>query len=162
MSVSVNYAANVTVQETLETNPDSSSASQRVVTHSLFNSSHALNGSSTPPATKVAAFKLALVAGAGAIDLTALVGTNGAVVDGTGLKVQAIKVKNVGANALTITKGATNGYALAGASMNISLLQNQEVTLYGNDATPDVASGVRILDLAGTLVQESQWIIVLG
>jgi hypothetical protein len=162
MSVSVSYGATVTVQEVLEANPNSASAAQRTVTHSLFNSTKSLNGSSTPPVTKVAAFKAALSAGAKTLDLTALIGTNGVAVDGTGLKVQVLKVKNLGANTLAITPGASNGYGLLGSDMKIVLAQNQEALIFGNDLTPDVASGAKNLDLAGTLVQESEWIIILG
>ena len=162
MSVNVSYNAAVTVQEVLEANPYSSPATQRTVTHTLFNSQKNLNGSSTPPVTKVAAFKAALVAGAKTLDLTALPGTNGVTVDGTGLKVQVLKVKNLGANALSIVPGASGGSDLLAADMKIVLAQNQEVMIFGNDATPDVGPTDKTLDLAGTLVQESEWMIVLG
>jgi len=160
----VNVTANLicTVQETLETNPYSAAAAGRIVTHSLFNSSKILTAATTPPVTKVAAFKQALSAGAATIDLTALTGTNGAIVDGTGLKVQVLKVKNTGVAPLTITPGAVSGYNLLGAGMSLILAQNQELEIFGNDATPDIAAGAKNLDLAGTLAQESEWIIVMG
>jgi hypothetical protein len=84
------------------------------------------------------------------------------IVDGTGLKVQVLKVKNLGANALSIVPGASAGYDLLAADMKIVLAQNQEVMIFGNDATPDVGPTDKTLDLTGTLVQESEWMIVLG
>jgi len=162
MSVNVNSSMACTVAEVLEANPHSAVAGQRTVTHTAFNSSHALSASTTPPVTKVAAFKAALVAGAKTIDLTALVGTNGATVDGTGLKVQVIKVKNLGTNPLTIAVGATNGYDLAGGAFSAQLKAGMELMLFGNDQTPDVASGEKTLDLTGTGTEESEWIVVLG
>ncbi|KKK95666.1 hypothetical protein LCGC14_2670530, partial [marine sediment metagenome] len=101
MAVEVTYAANCTVVEELTGNTDSLSAADKEVTHSQFNTSDTLNAGSTPPATKVAAFVQALTAGTATIDLTALIGTNGATVDGSGLKVQVLKMKNLGANVMS-------------------------------------------------------------
>jgi hypothetical protein len=162
MSVTTTYASTVTTVETLETNVPAASAGDKTVTHNGFNSSAALNAGSTPPATKCAYFTQALTAGAATIDLTALTGTNGATVNGTGLKLQVLKIKNLGANTLTITTGASNGYAVAGADFSVALAQNQEFTFYGNDATPEIASDAKTIDLAGTSAQTSQVTIVMG
>lgn len=164
MSVRVVYTTAVNVTEILETNTVSMTEKGRTVEHTALNKATTLTGTTTPPATKVAAFEKALVAGAASIDLTALSGTNGAVVDGTGLKVQAIKVVNkaANANAITISKGAANGYALGGADFSVTLQPGQELVMFGNDATPDVANDAKTLDLAGTGTQAAQIIIVLG
>ena len=162
MSITVTYTSSATVKEVLETNAGSATAAHRTVTHDQFNTSKTLSAGSTPPVTRVAAFTQALTDGAATIDLAALVGTNGVAVDGTGLKVQVLKVKNLGANALTIVPGASNGYNLAGAASKIILGANDEALLLFNDTQPDVASGARTLDLTGTGVQTSQWEIVLG
>lgn len=167
MSVALTYRSQVTVAETL-TDADgvslSASETNRVVTHDQFNTTASLTSATTPPVTTVAAFRQALTDGAATIDLTALPGTNGASVSGTGLKVQAIKFKalSTNANVITITEGASNGYALAGASWSVALLAGQEFTLYGNDATPDVAAGDKTIDLAGTGTQSVDVIVVLG
>lgn len=162
MSVSVTYASTCTVVETLAQNTDSAPASTRKITHSEFDSTATLNADSTPPATTVAAFVQALTTGAATIDLTALTGTNGGTINGTGLKVQVLKVKNLGANALTITPGASNGYDILGASSSVTLASGQEIMLFGNDAVEDVASGAKTIDLSGTGSQTSEWMIVLG
>jgi len=162
MSVAVTYQSKCTVRETIEAND--ASLGDPVVTHNGFDTVDALNAASTPPATKVAAFEALLTDGSGSIDLAALVGTNGAVVDGTGLKVQVLKLKakSTNANVITIDVGETNGYALLGAAFSVALLAGQEVLIYGNEATPDVASGAKVLDLVGTGVQGLDVIVVLG
>jgi hypothetical protein len=164
MSVQLTYQATVTGRETLETNVPAAAAAKRLVTHDQYNSSAALSSTTTPPVTKCAYFEKALVAGAGAIDLTALVGTNGATVDGTGLKVQVFKVqaKATNANPITLSEGASNGYELLGNAWTMVLQPGQEVMVYGNDATPDVAAGAKTIDLAGTGTQALEVSIVLG
>ena len=79
------------------------STTKRRVTHDQFNTTLELSAASTPPVTKVAALQAALVAGAATIDLENLTGTNGAAVVGTGLRVQAMKVRNPSTNANAIT-----------------------------------------------------------
>ena len=164
MSVQLSYAANVTVQEVLETNPHSSVAAGRTVTHNQFNTSLSLNGESAVPVSKVAAFKQALTAGAATVDLTSLTGTNGATVNGTGLKVQALKVKNLGANPLTIIPKASTGYALFGAigTGSIEVKAGGEVLLYGNEEAPDIGGSSKDFELSGTGAEESEWTIVMG
>jgi len=163
MSVSVLYASTITVTETLETNIDSMAmGAARQVVHAAFNESGTLNAASDPPATKVAEFVQALTDGAATVDLTALTGTNGASVDGSGLKVQLIRVKNLGDNTLTLTVGADNGYNLAGAGFSHALESGQIFEMHGNDATPDIAGADCEIDLAGTTTQTSEWTIVMG
>ena len=162
MSVSLTYASNVTVSEVLTGNTDSLTEAKRTVTHDQFNTAASLSSTSTPPVTKVANFVQALSGGTATIDLTSLTGTNGASVDGSGLKVQAFKMKNLGANTMSITFGAANPYNLAGADFKVNLLTNQEWTFYGNDATPDVAGGAKDMDLAGTTTQTCEISIVMG
>ena len=164
MSVSVTYASSITVAETLETNIASMSAANRVLTHSLFNSSASLVAGSSVPVTKVAAFEKALAAGVGTIDLTALTGSNGATVTFNGLKVQCAKFINKVGNtgAITIQEGAVNGYALGGAAFKWILQVGQELTLYGKEAAPDVAAADLAIDIAGTGTEVLQCILVAG
>jgi len=163
MSVAVTYESKCTVLETLEANIDSL-GSDKQVTHNQFNTSQSLTNATTPPVTKVAAAVVALVDSAKTIDLTELTGTNGVTVNGTGLKVQVLKFKNKedSANAMSIVPGETNGYDLGGADMKVTLQPGQEVTLYGNDASPDIGGTDKTLDLAGTAVQECELMIVMG
>jgi len=162
MSVNLSYQSKVSVTETLEAN--AGALSDAVVKHTEYNTVQALTASTTPPVTKVASFEADLTAGSGSIDLTALTGTNGATVDGTGLKVQAIKfkAKSANANPLTIAVGAANGYELLGANFEVALQADQEITVYGNDATPDVGAAAKIFDLTGTGSQGLEVIVVLG
>ena len=161
-SIAVTYKVQTTVVETLGTNVPA--ASVKEVTHTLFNTTKTLNGASTPPVTLHAAFEKALSGGAATIDLTALVGTNNLAVDGTGLRVQVLRVRNpaTNANPITIGKGASNGYAGLGASFSLALAAGAEAVILGNDAGSDIGSGNKTLDLAGTGSQALQVEIVLG
>lgn len=108
MPVRLAYASVCTVEETLANNPESSPVLKRKVKHSAFDTIEVLDGASTPPASAVAAFELALVDGAATIDLTNLTGTNGKTLDGTGLRVQAMKIRSkasngTGAGSLTVS-----------------------------------------------------------
>jgi hypothetical protein len=163
MSVAVTYAVTVTTVETLETSVPAASANGKAVTHSGFNrTSTALTSSTTPPVTKCSYMQPALSAGAYTINLTTLTGTNGATVTMSGLKVQVLKIKNNGANVMSFTEGASNGYALLGASFLFALQPGQEITLYGNDATPDVAAGDCTIDVTGTGTQSFDLAVIAG
>jgi len=163
MSVEVTYESKVTVKETLEANIDSL-GSDKSITHTQFNTAQSLTGSTTPPVTKVAAAVVALDAGAKTIDLAALTGTNGVTVNGTGLKVQVLKFKNKSdsANEMSIEPGESDGYDLGGSDMKVTMQPGQEVTIYGNDASPDIGASDKELDLAGTGAQECELMIVMG
>ena len=164
MSVTANYLSNVTVNETLTTGVPAANASNAIIVHDQYNSNQALTATSTVPVTKVAAFEQDLTGGAATIDLTSLTGANGVTVDGTGLKVQVIKfiAKAANANVLYVDVGASNGYDLLGASMYLGLQPGQEITIYGNDATPDIATADKTLDLTGTGTQGLKVIVVMG
>lgn len=144
------YNSIVTVKQTLDTGINSS-ASDRTVTQDQINTTKTLSAGTTPPVTKMIWVNQALTAGAKTLDLTSLTGTNGASVTFSGLKVQSAKFKNPTGNAaMTIKFGAANPYNLLGASWTLILLAGQEITVYGNDATPDVAGGAKDIDIAGT------------
>lgn len=162
MSVEVAFALKCTVSETLETNVPALASGDALV-HSAFDASGTLNATSMPPVTKSAAFNAVLVAGAKTIDLTALTGTNGAAIDGTGLKVQLFKIKNpLGNAAVTVKFGAANPYNLLGASWTMILQPGDEFLFKSTDTTPDVAAGAKNIDLAGTGTQSFQVIVVMG
>ena len=96
MAVTATYDAKCSVTETLATNVPAAQGSNANVTHTGFNTSATLTSSSSPAASKVAAFQQSLSTGTATVDLTSLTGTNGASVDGTGLMVQIIKVNACG------------------------------------------------------------------
>lgn len=161
-SVTVTYAATCTVAETLATNTGSAPASTRVVTHTEYNEAASLTASTTPPVTTVAEFLLTLSGGAATVDLRALTGTNGASIDGNGLKVQVLRVKNLGANIMTIVPGASNGIDLLGASSSLTIPAGGHAMIYFNDASPDISGTDKTLDVTGTTTQTSEWTIVMG
>jgi hypothetical protein len=162
-SVTVTYEAKVTVVETLPNNSGSAPDTTRKITHTNYNESATLNSGSTPPATLVAEFLVTLSSGAGAIDLTALSGTNGATVDGTGLKVQIVRVKNLGANTLTIMKAASNGHTgIFAATTPHPVPPGGHIQLFSNDNGDDIDATHKAWTLAGTGAQTSEWTIILG
>jgi len=162
MSVSVTYGSTLSVVETLTGN--AVAASDKNVSHTLYNSTVSLTAATTPPATLVACFEKALAAGVATIDLTALSGTNGIVVDGTGLRVQMMKIRNksTNANPITISFGAATPYDGFGAAFNLTLVPGAEALLRTIDAGSNIGAGCKHLDLAGTLAQVLEVEIVLG
>lgn len=152
MSVTVAYAATCTVIETLTASVADVPAANAKVTHSSFNTTAALTSSTTPPVTMTASFQKALSSGAATIDLTSLTGTNGSTVDFTGLKVQVVKFRNPAANgnAITVTYGASNPHLLGGTAFKWVLSPGQEILIYTNDASPDVGSSSKNIDISGT------------
>lgn len=161
-SVAVTYEAKVTVVETLPNNTGSAPDNTRKITHTNYNESATLNSTSTPPATLNAQWLQALTAGAATVNLTALTGTNGATIDGTGLKPQIIRIKNLGANTLTIKKGAANGHNAFTATDGFVVQPGGHVQIFTNDNTDDVDATHKNWDLSGTAAQTSEWTIVLG
>ncbi|MBM4043375.1 MAG: hypothetical protein FJ290_33220 [Planctomycetes bacterium] len=164
MPITATVTSNLTVVETLDGNRPFAADAKARVTHDVLNTSASLTSGSSPPGTKVAAFQKALAAGAGTIDLTALVGTNGLAVDGTGLRVQAVKVRNpaTNANPITLSKGAANGYNGFGADFSLALAPGAHALLVPNDAGSDVGGANKNLDLAGTGTQALDVQVVLG
>lgn len=137
------------------------------VAFGALNESQTLTAASAPPVTKHATFEQALTAGTATIDLTALPGrTVDETIDGTGLKVQLLRVraKSTNANVISIAKGASNGYGLdaGGAAWDVTLSPGQRARFDLDDAAPDVAAGAKDLDLAGTGAQILEVEIVLG
>ena len=164
MSVALTYTANLTAVETLEANVPAASTTKRRVTHDQFNTTSELSAATTPPVTKVAAFQQALTAGAATVDLTSLTGTNGASVDGTGLRVQAMKLRNpsTNANAITVVEGASNGYDGFGSTFDVTLEPGAEMVILTKDGGADISGTNKTLDLSGTASQALDMEIVLG
>jgi hypothetical protein len=160
MAVSFFYGFVAQVTETLASNVDGSESPSLL--HASFDDTATLNSSTTPPVTKSVVKVVALSGGAATIDLTTITGTNALAQDMTGLKVQYFRVKNLGANTMTFTVGASNGYNLAGAGFSVALEQNQQFALFLNDASPDVAAGDRTIDVAGTTTQTFELTVVAG
>lgn len=165
MSLAVQLTTRVSVVHTLEgelIDPDNDSVTANQLTEDL-----ALTSSTTPPVTKHGGGELTMSTGTGSIDLTAVPGlTSEETVVGTGLKLQALKLRNksTNANIITVAKGASNGYGLdaSATDWDVTLSPGQEVTFYLDDAAPDIASGARILDVTGTGSQVLEYHAVMG
>lgn len=157
MAVQSTYLFYVTTIETLTTVDAATTPS---ITHDAFNETAVLNASSTPPITKIISKTIALTAGAYTIDLTTETGTNGVAQDGTGLRVQLIRIKNLGANTMTFSNGASNGIALACGTITVPAGGITQIFL--NDASPDIAAGDRAIDVAGTAAQTFELTILMG
>jgi len=157
MAVTVTYDFKITTRETLtSTVPDVASA---VVVASGYNESATLNATSTPPATKKASFLMTLSGGAYTIDVSTLTDASGVAI-GTGLRVQLLRIKNLGANTMTFAEGASNGLALSCGSIIVPTGGIAQYFL--NDASPDIASGDRTIDVTGTAAQTAEVTIVFG
>lgn len=161
-SVTVTYAATCTVQETLANNTGSAPAATRLITHTDYNESGTYNAGTTPPMTTCAHFLATLSSGSLTVDLRALTGTNGASTDLNGLKPQIIRIKNLGANTLTIKKGASNGHNAFTATDGFVVQPGGHVQIFTNDNTDDVDGTHKTWDLTGTGAQTSEWTIVGG
>ena len=132
------------------------------VSHTAFSLRTRLSSTTTPDVEAVSYQVAALVAGAKTIDLTALPTTEGTY-NATGKKVRAFMVKNrTGNAALTISEGATDGYALLGAGFSFRLAANQQAVFYLADAAPVVAAADKTIDLSGTGTQESEITFIIG
>ena len=105
-------------------------------------------------------FDVALEAGAGEVDLTAIPYGEGTY-DATGKKVVELRISNAGANALTVSKAVANGYDLFASDDDIVVPAGGSVRLAGSGGA-NVASDARLLTLAGTLTQTSSWTILLA
>lgn len=162
MSVTVTARQQITVVETLPGNTGSATDANRRVTHDQYDEIRTLNANSTPPATLHASFLLTLIAGAATIDFRNLVGTNAAVVDGNGLKVQEFRIKNLGANNMVLTPGAANGLDLLGAAFSLTVFPGATHHFFLNDGAPDIAAADKTVDVAGTGSQTAEVTVVMG
>ncbi len=162
MSVAVTYAALATVVETLPNNTGSAAAASRIVTHAEYNESATLNGASTPPVTLVAEFLLTLTSGAATIDLRTLEGTNDAVVDGNGLKVQIVRFKNLGANPMTIKGGSATPHNMFTVTTGQVVFPGAHLMIFSNDGGDDIDATHKFWDVTGTAAQTAEVTIIMG
>lgn len=164
-TIALTYGGNVNVEETLDAAAvPSANAAQRKITHNAFNKSATLSGSTTPAVSDTANGTLTLTAGAGTIDLTAVIGTNGESVDASAKKVVAVKFINpaTNANSITIVEGGTNGHPTLGASFSVTLAPGQEIQAYLAAAGTAVGASDLSIDVSGTGSQVLQYQFVFG
>lgn len=164
-TVSATYASSATVTETFT--GDYISSGDNTVSVTGLNETGTLNASSSVPATKQVSGTKTMSGGAGTIDLTALPGlTADETVSLSGLKVQILKIRNksTNANKIVVSNGASNGYRLDAATTawSIALAPGQSALLLLNEAADDVGGSRKEIDLAGTLAQVLEYLIVAG
>lgn len=164
MSLSVAYSFKATITEVLPGNTDPfASEAKRTVTLDAYDESGTLTGATTPPVTTQASFLLTLTAGAATIDLRALTGTNGASIDGNGLKVQLVRIKNLGANTMTFKSGATNGHSGIFTATDGTVVQpGGRVMVSSNDNGDDISATDKTWDVTGTGAQTAEVTIIMG
>lgn len=161
MSISLAYAFKLTTTETLSDASLSSSANQ--VIHNAYDESGTLTASTGVPVTAESNFLLTLSGGAATIDLRNLTGTGGGAVDGNGLKLQFMRIKNLGANDMVFTTGASNGYAPFGPDGKMTAFANGGLVMVGNnDKAGDVGSSAKTIDVTGTGSQTAEVTIIMG
>jgi hypothetical protein len=100
------------------------------------------------------------------LDLTALPATTGNI-DATGLKLQCLILENpAGNSAITLGKGATNGYALFGTTNTVTVAAHASyagyLALFFPEGLPDVAGGAKTIDITGTGTQSFGLTLVFG
>lgn len=157
MAASGRYTFGMNATETLTAGVPA--ATSPVVVHSAYDETAILDAASVPVLTSPVYFLLTLAAGVATINLAALTGANG-VVDGTGMRVQLLRIKNLGANAMTFSEGAANGIALANLPEVVPA--GGIFQMFYNDAAPDIAATDRTIDVAGTGTQTAEVSIWLG
>lgn len=159
--------SNWTVVESVEDAP--AAASQSITSKDFNPSVQRLSPTSDVPVSLFSGDTWTLDGGGAAtIDLTDLPGSQGNI-DGTGKKVQAIRVQGAEGNgALTISPGASNPYNLFGAGNSVELPAGflGPMEFRYNDTLDDITDvsgvGSSQIDLAGTAGDEFNIEILLG
>lgn len=121
------------------------------ITVNQLNTSESLSSSTTPAVTKDFDALVTLSGGAATLDLTAITDLLGlGTVTISGLTPAWVKFVNpsTNANAITIAKGASNGYTGFGSSFSVTLQPGGELLL--RLATVAVSGSVKTLDITGT------------
>lgn len=163
MSASVTLNRVLTARETVAFGLQHGSSDG--IDHSLALPAKTLNASSTPVASQVVSKRLTLSAGAVSLDLAAVArGSQLADLDLSGLKVQAIQIACPAANTAPVVAGPhmTNGYALFGASNDVSIPAGGDLTYYAPEGTPDVGASAKVIEFTSTDVDAVVDVLVVA
>lgn len=138
----------------------------RIVNEAFNRSETALTPTSTPAVSRVSYVTYTISAGIADIDLTALSASQD-VIDGTGLKVQAIIVRNKGTAVMTLCdQAAANKYDLLGAGNDMIVpayaTLNPWLIFVAPEQLPDIAAGVKTIRISGTNTDTVDVGIALG
>lgn len=141
------------------------SASDTTIEHKLSLNRTVPNGTSQP-ATVVGSFTVTLASSTAFIDLAALAIGNGGTSDCTGLKVQALGIKNpTGNGTLTLSytsATASSAYNLAGTSFSIAVPAGGSLVLDTYDGSGDVATNAKNIVCTGTGTQSFHALVIAG
>ena len=125
---------------------------QSVVHNGLNLNATPLNANTVPDVMQCSYGTYTLSSGTINVDMTNLQGTNGATVNGTGLRVIAVLINVPSANGaiITITPGVSNGYTLFGTSSSLRFDPGDYDMIYKQTTSPAISSSAKILTLTGT------------
>lgn len=161
MSVRATYNLRLDVTETIETGVDG--ASNPVVQHDALNVADTLSATSTVPATDHSQKLFNLSGGAKTIDLTAFLGTYNRTIDGTGKKLRIVRFQNnSAASAMTIGKGAANGYDLWGGAAALTVPAGCAVEMIFQDKLPAIDASHKTIDISGAGTDQFALSLVIG
>ncbi len=123
-----------------------------------------LGPDTTPPVTQVWSDRIALVAGAFTLDLTALVGSNLPTLDLTGLQIQILQISTPEANAsnILVFPGVSNDYDLMTPNLLLNFLPGDFNLMVLNGTQPVVAPTNKEIDFSGTGTDEFDILIAAG
>lgn len=164
MSVALTRAVTVTAVETQDAALPT--VGGQTLTHNGLNTaSESFTGASETPVSVVCGVLVELSGGAASLDLTNITDELGRTIDLTGLKIQSLRAKptSTNANPIRFKSGASSGYNLGGRSDFLwSGYATDECDFLWRDTNPDVASGAKNIDFAGTSSQSIRLQITAG
>lgn len=161
---SLSYRTILTAKESEAEVADDVSQPATIITHDQFNTTINLSDTTQPPVSKISSQILQLSSGGAVLDLTNLPGLNGTTLDGTGLKIRAVKFKGmVGMQPFTIAHfGFGQAYDIFGANFSVVVNADQEVVFYGGDTSPVIDGTHKNISVSGTGSDTIQVEIILG
>lgn len=150
--------------EATETLQDVPGAQTRDINNNAFNLTTDFTPAGSQPVTKVSYREYTIAGGVADIDLSALVSSQEDI-NATGLKLQLIYVRNMGANVMTVGPGAANDYAPFGAGKSVDLpasaSHKSSLLFHAPELLADVAAGDRMIRVTGTngdVVRVALWL----
>lgn len=158
---SATVQAGISVKETFDATEVPAGSAPSINSAGFVKTLSSLGPSSNPAVTKSATFKKALAAGAATIDFTSLPKTVGGTQSATGLKLRGLQINNPGANSVTVSPGAANGYEFNGSD-TLVVRPNGFAVLWLADGLTAVDGTHKTLDLAGTGTDEFEIVLLFG
>ena len=163
------------VTESLDNAP---AASSSVKSAGFNDAATTLTPTSTPPATKAAAWQPEITGSSSssssssgapldtdelAIDLTAVQGIQGEF-SASGLKLQVMRLHNPSTNngSVTIGPGDSNAYNPFGASQEVTVPAGGRLTMEFADGSPEIGASAKNLKLAGTVGDQYELELIFG